>query len=102
MGRLEANLKAMMAPSWIWEASRGGLGGFLGHLEAKLRAKMVPSWVPRGMFWGSKNEAKMDALSGASWGRHFHEFWVDFGKQNGTKLVSKWSSTSTELRKVIS
>ena len=83
MGRLEANLRAEMAPSWIWEASWGVLGGFLGRLEAKLRAKMVPSWIPRGRFWGSKNEAKMDALSGPSWGRDFDGFWIDFGKQNG-------------------
>jgi len=102
LGRLEANLRAKMAPSRIWEASWGDLGGLLGRLEAKLKAKMVPSWVPRGRFWGSKSEAKMDALSGASWGGHFHGFWVDFGKRNGTKLASKRSSTSIELRKVIS
>ena len=89
MGRLEANLRAKMAPSWIWEASWGGLGGFLGRLEAKLRAKMAPSWVPRGKFWGSKKEAKMDALSGTSWGRYFHRFLMDFGKQNDSKLASK-------------
>ena len=88
--------RAKMAPSWIWEASFGGLGGLLGRLEAKLRAKMAPGWVPRRRFWGSKNEAKMDALSGASWGRHVHGFWCDFGMQNGTNLASKWSSTSIE------
>ena len=49
----------------------------MGRLEAKLKAKMVPSWVPGRRFWGSKNEAKMVTLSGASWGRHFHGFWVD-------------------------
>ena len=43
LGRLERNLRAKMAPSWIWEPSWGGLGGFLGRLEAKLRAKMAPS-----------------------------------------------------------
>ena len=96
LGRLETNLRAKMAPRWIWEPSWGGLGGFLGRLEAKLRAKMVPSWVPRRRFWGSKNEAKMDALSGPSWGRHFHGFWIDFGKQNGAKLALKWSATSIE------
>ena len=47
LGRLEANVRAKMAPSWIWEASWEGLGGFSGRLEAKLRAKMVPSWVPK-------------------------------------------------------
>ena len=66
----------------------GGPGGFLGRLEAKLRAKMAPSWVPRGRFLGSRNEAKMDALLGASWGRHFDGFWEDVGKQNETKLAS--------------
>ena len=96
LGRLETNLRAKMAPRWIWEPSWGGLGGFLGRLEAKLRAKMAPSWVPRRRFWGSKNEAKMDALSGPSWGRHFHGFWIDFGKQNGAKLALKWSATSIE------
>ena len=88
LGRLVATLKTKLAPSSVWEASWGGLGGLLGRLDAKLRAKMAPSWVPRGRFWGSKNEAKMDALSGASWGRHFHGFWVDFGKQNEAKLAS--------------
>ena len=34
------------------------LGTLLGRLEAKLRAKMAPSWVPRGRFWEYKNEAK--------------------------------------------
>ena len=101
MGRLEANLRAKMAPSWIWETSWGGLGRLLGRLDAKLRAKMAPSWVPRGRFLGSKTEAKMDALSGASWGRHFDGFWFDFGKQNGTKLALKWRATSIEPRKVI-
>ena len=96
MGRVEANLRAKMAPSWIWEASCGGLGSFLGRLEAKLRANMVPSWVPRRKFWGSKNEAKMDALSGASWGRDFHRFWIDFGKENGAKLALKWTATTIE------
>ena len=58
MGRLEANLRAKMAPSWILEASWEGLGVNLGRLETKLRAKMAPSWVPRWKFWGSKNEAR--------------------------------------------
>ena len=40
----------------IREASWGGLGGILGRLAAKLRAI-----GPRGRFWGSKIEAKMDA-----------------------------------------
>ena len=82
LGRLEANLRAKMAPSCFWEASWGGLGGLLGRLEAKLRAKMIPSWVPRGRFLGLKNEAKMDALLGASWGRHF----IDFGSILGIKM----------------
>ena len=60
----------------------------MGRLEAKLRAKMVLSWVPRGKFWGSKKEAKMDALSGTSWGRDVHGFLMDFGKQNEAKLAS--------------
>ena len=109
MGGLEASWDSrpplqhrMCVSSWIWEASWGGLGGLLGRLEAKLGAKMVPSWVPRGRFLGSKNEAKMDALSGASWGRHFHGFWFDYGKQNGAKLALEWSATSIELRKGIS
>ena len=68
----------------------------MGRLDAKLRAKMVPSWIPTGRFLGSKDEAKMDALLGASWGRHFDGFWVDFGKQNGAKLALKWSATSIE------
>ena len=66
----------------------------MGRLDAKLRAKMAPSWVPRRKFLGSKNEAKMDALLGASWGPHLHEFRKIFGKQNGTKLASNWSSTT--------
>ena len=96
LGRLVATLKTKLAPTSVWEASWGGLGGLLGRLDAKLRAKMGPSWVPRRRFWGSKNEAKMDALSGPSWGRHFHGFWIDFGKQNGAKLALKWSATSIE------
>ena len=79
------------------------LGGLLGRLEAKLRAKVAPSWdprgsfwVPRGKLWGSKNETQMDALSGASWGRYFHEFWWIFGRQNGAKFVSNWSSINRE------
>ena len=72
----------------------------MGRLDAKLRAKMCPSWVPRGRFLGSKNEAKMDALLGASWGLHVDGFWEDFGKQNGIQLASNWSSTSIEHRKV--
>ena len=40
LGRLEANLRAKKAPSWILEASWEGLGGLLGRLEIKLRAKM--------------------------------------------------------------
>ena len=66
----------------------GGLGGLLGRLDAKLRAKMATSWVPKGRVLESKNEAKMNALLGASWGRHFHRFWVDFGKHNEAKLAS--------------
>ena len=71
LGRLVATLKTKLAPSSVWEASWGSLGGLLGRLDAKLRAKMSPSWVPRGKFLGFKNEAKMDALLGASWGLHF-------------------------------
>ena len=74
LGRLVATLKTKLAPSSVWEASWGGLGGLLGRLEAKVRAKMVPSWVPRGRFLGSKTEAKMNALLGASWVRYFHGF----------------------------
>ena len=80
----------------------GGLGGLLGSLDAIRRAKMAPSWVPRGNFLESQNEAKMNALLGASWGRHVHGFWVDFGKQNEAKLASNWSSTTIEHGKVFS
>ena len=66
LGRLVATLKTKLASSSVWGGSWGCLGGFLGRLDAKLRAKMAPSWVPRGKFWGSKNETKMDALLGAS------------------------------------
>ena len=66
LGRF-AKLYRRWGASWrVWEAFWEGPGRFLGSLEAKLRAKMVPSWIPRGRFWGFKNEAKMDALSGAS------------------------------------
>ena len=71
----------------------GGLGGLLGRLEAKLRAKMAPSWVPRGRFLGSRNEAKMVALLGASCGRYFYDFssiLVDIWK-------AKWSQVGIKL-----
>ena len=77
LGRLVSTLKTKLAPSSVREASWGGLGGLLGRLDAKLRAKIAPSWVPRRRFLGFKNEAKMDALSGASCGRYFHDFsWI--------------------------
>ena len=47
LGRLEANLRAKVAASWILKTSWEGLGGLLGRLEIKLRAKMDPSWAPR-------------------------------------------------------
>ena len=40
---------------------------------------MALSWVPRGRFLGSRNEAKMVALLGASCGRYFHDFFMNFG-----------------------
>ena len=59
---------------------------------------MVPSWVPRGRFLGSNSEAKMDALLGASWVRHFHKFGWIFGRQNEAKLASNWSSTKIDQK----
>ena len=32
----------------------------MGRLDAKLKAKMAPSWVRTGKFLGCKNEAKRD------------------------------------------
>ena len=58
LGRLVATLKTKLAPTSVWEASWGGLGGLLGHLDAKLRAKMAPSWVPRGRFSDPKTKRK--------------------------------------------
>ena len=85
----------------VWEFGLGGLLEWVGDVSwIVLRAKMVPSGVPRGRFLGSRNEAKMDALLGASWGRHFHEFGWIFGRQNGAKLASNWSSTTIEHGKV--
>ena len=79
MGRLEANLRAKMAPRWIWEASWGGLGGFLGRLEAKLRAKMIPSWVPRGSFFGRPKT-----------NRKWMHYWVTLGSTCSWILVRFW------------
>ena len=73
MGRLE------MAPSWIREASLGGLGGFLeglwrllGRLEVNLRTRMAPSWIWEASWGGlgdflGRLEAKLRAKMAPSW-----------------------------------
>ena len=69
---------AVLRASWVNHLSGSSiwrpLGGVWGVSWAVWRAKMAPSWVPRGRFLGSRNEAKMVALLGASCGRYFHDF----------------------------
>ena len=67
-----------------------------------LDSSLQIEWVVDSSPYAGPIEAILDALLGASLGRHFHGFCVDFGKQNGTKLASNWSSASILHRKVFS
>ena len=96
MGRLEG----LLGESSVWEfdleASWGGSGGSLGPSGE-------PRWLQvgsqEGGFWGPETKRKWlhywEPLAVDIF-MIFHEFWWIFGRQNGAKLVSNWSSIKRE------
>ena len=96
MGRLEGLLGEPSVWEFDLEASWGGSGGSLGPSGE-------PRWLQvgsqEGGFWGPETKRKWlhywEPLAVDIF-MIFHELWWVFGRQNGAKLVSNWSSIKRE------